>query len=284
MGNGSTDRSPARRHVDAQEDHPLLGGDDADASAAELVVRLIHRKAYTEAAKLAEGRSVLDVGCNDGYGTVLLAARARSAAGVDVSSTAIEAARAREPGGAIDFHVTDGQHLDFPDGSFELVTAFQVIEHVADVSGFLAEVDRVMAPGATLVLTTPNAAIRLDPGMAPWNPFHVHEYTADELRRILAGRFDRVEVEGLFAPEPIAAVEIERSARSRMRARRGRPRIVDAMIRALPTGARLRLRRLAGRDGRVDSGPLRGFDVDDLWYAASGLDRALDLHATCSSR
>jgi SAM-dependent methyltransferase len=266
----------------SQDEHPLMGGDLEGGTAADEALRLLHLKAYADAAIRATGRAVLDIGCNDGYGTVLLSPDSPPTAGIDVSVEAIAVARRRPEATAIDFSVVDGGRLPFPDRSFELVTAFQVIEHIADVTPFIDEIRRVAAPGATIVFTTPNAALRIDPGMAPWNPFHVREYTADELRRALEPSFATVLVRGLFAPPPIAELEISRCAGARARARRPRPWPVRTVLRLLPPAARSWLRRAAGRArGAGDAAAIRGYTVDDLWYADEGLDAALDLQAIC---
>ena len=103
--------------------------------------------------------------------------------------------------------------------------------------------------------------------MAPWNPFHVREYTADELRRELEPVFPEVRVRGLFAPAPVAALEIARATAARDRLRHPRPRLVQLAIDMLPDGSRARLRRMKGTAGVTDIQELRAVQVDDLWYS-----------------
>ena len=158
------------------EEHPLVE-DAPPATPAEHVLRLMHERAYDEAVGHAAGRDVLDVGCNTGYGTMRFVPVARRVVGVDVSPRAIEAAVQRAVDGHPEFLVTDGTTLPFPDDSFDLVTSFQVIEHLEDPMPYLAELTRVVRSGGEIILATPNASIRLDPGMTPWNRFHVREFT-----------------------------------------------------------------------------------------------------------
>jgi len=75
---------------------------------------------------------------------------------------------------------------------------------------YLQEIRRVLRPGGVAILTTPNAAIRLDPGMTPWNRFHVREYRAAELEVSLGEVFDGVEVLGMFGVPTLDDLEIER--------------------------------------------------------------------------
>jgi SAM-dependent methyltransferase len=201
------------------EEHPLIE-DAPPATPAEHCLRLMHLRAYDEAVRHAAGRDVLDVGCNTGYGTLRFAPVARRVVGVDVSPRAIEAAGLRAPDGRPEFVLTSGFALPFADASFDLVTSFQVLEHVPDATAFLGELARVTRPGGMVILATPNAATRLYPGMAPWNRFHVHEYRADELEGLLRGVFATVTVLGMFGVRELYETEIGRVDAARQRIRR----------------------------------------------------------------
>jgi ubiquinone/menaquinone biosynthesis C-methylase UbiE len=145
----------------------------------------MHVKAYEEAAALANNKTVLDLGCNNGYGTVLLGKGHSKVVGLDVSARAIEDAQQRFRNYGINFLLYDGQTIPFKANSFDLIVSFQVIEHIADSTRYLAEIVRVLRSSGMALFTTPNAAIRLDPGMKPWNQFHVREYRAAELSGLL---------------------------------------------------------------------------------------------------
>ena len=258
------------------EEHPLID-EKAPETLAEKCLHLMHVKAYEEAAARAAGRDLLDVGCNTGYGTVRLVPTARSVTGVDVSPAAVAAARSREGGESARFEVIDGLGLPFPDDSFDLVTSFQVVEHVADPVPYLQEIRRVLRPGGIAILTTPNAAIRLDPGMTPWNRFHVREYRADELAVALGEVFDGVEVLGMFGVPTLYDLEIERVDANRrgVRARQAAIAAKEAAAAAKAAAAQApapvppptpapsitrRVRRRLGRTsvGRWAKGALRG--------------------------
>lgn len=290
------------------EEHPVIR-EEQFASLPERVLHAMHVRAYDEAVSRAAGRDVLDLGCNSGYGTLRLAVVARSVVGVDVNAAAIDAARQRPGAERATFRVIDGVSLPFPDGAFDLVASFQVIEHIDDPGPYLAEVARVLRPNGAALLTTPNAAIRLDPGMAPWNRFHVREYRAAELPAVLAPYFGRVQMLGMQAPPEIAAVErvrvdaARRKVRARMegemraRARASRAvsgsRVRTAVRAVVPAGVRRWLRGLVGarRTGPAvasdqpvpassDAATMR-VDPADFWYAPDDADDSLDLLAVC---
>lgn len=219
------DHGPAAQAEDAEtirlqaEEHPLIE-DVPPANAAEHCLRLMHLRAYDEAVTRAADRDVLDVGCNTGYGTVRFVPVARSVTGTDVSPKAIEAAKARARGGQPAFVLTNGLDLPFADRSFDLVTNFQVLEHVPDAISYLEGLRRVTRPGGLIIVATPNASTRLDPGMAPWNRFHVREYTARELRALLEQVFPRVRIRGMFGVATLYETEIRRVDAARQRIRR----------------------------------------------------------------
>ena len=225
MTNSEAAASPAALDADLEairlqaEEHPLIE-DVPPVTPAEHALRLVHLRAYDEAVAHAAGRDVLDVGCNTGYGTVRFVPVARRVVGVDVSPGAIDAARRRAPNGHPEFVLTSGLELPFPDGSFDQVSSFQVLEHVPDPLSYLQEIARVTRPGGEVILATPNAAIRLDPGMTPWNRFHIHEYLADELRDLLAQVFPQVRIRGLFGTPTLYETEIRRVDAARQRIRR----------------------------------------------------------------
>jgi SAM-dependent methyltransferase len=89
--------------------------------------------------------------------------------------------------------VSDGCRLPFADATFDVVTSFETIEHLEDRAQFIAELRRVLKPDGLLILSTPNALFTEPVNGKPRNPFHVFEYTPDELTKELRGYFAEVE-------------------------------------------------------------------------------------------
>lgn len=248
----------------------------------DFVLHLIHSRAYEQVALYAEGKKVLDLGCNTGYGSRILKASGAEVVGVDVSPEAIAVARQKYGQEGIEFYCTDGGKLPFAEHSFDIVTTFQVIEHLIDHTQFLTEILRLIRPGGRVVFTTPNGPMRLHPGTKPWNPFHVREFSADELQRLLLKYFAKVELLGLFAVKPLYAVEYERIRIIRERAR----------IKQSPEGAsiagRIKLFLLhleaefKKKSHNLDRQFQKRYTSRDLYYKRENLDAALDLMAVCT--
>ena len=82
----------------------------------------------------------------------------------------------------------------------EVVACLQVIEHLWDQPGFVAECARVLRPAGTLLLSTPNR-LTFSPGRGPddrpLNPFHTRELTAHELADVLTPHFTVTRMLGL---------------------------------------------------------------------------------------
>jgi SAM-dependent methyltransferase len=101
---------------------------------------------------LRPGMSLLDVGCGPGTITADLAALVApgTVTAVETSADALEAARAeasRRQQANIEFRIGDVYALDFPDGTFDIVHAHQVLQHLADPVAALTEMRRVCRPG-----------------------------------------------------------------------------------------------------------------------------------------
>lgn len=153
-----------------------------------------HVVAYRFAAARVVGRRVLDAGCGEGYGSAILATKAASVVGIDLERDVIDHAAERYP--SVRFEAGDLSALPGPDGSFDAVVSFQVIEHLQSPRDFAAECARVLKPGGLLILSTPNRLTFSPEGIR--NPFHTVEFAPDELRGILAQRFDVQTLAGTF--------------------------------------------------------------------------------------
>jgi 2-polyprenyl-3-methyl-5-hydroxy-6-metoxy-1,4-benzoquinol methylase len=144
------------------------------------------RLSRVAAAVTGDAPRLLDVGCS--VGATLLAARQRGwdAVGVDVSRDAIRFCR----GYGLRCQTVDNFDLPFPDQSFDVVTAWHVIEHVEDVRETLSEWRRVLRPGGLLAMETPDASSPLVRRRGTkyrrfWAPEHTYTFSPDNLGRFV---------------------------------------------------------------------------------------------------
>ena len=151
-----------------------------------------HVARYAFAAELAAGKRVLDAGCGTGYGTAELNEAAASVVGADIAFLeAWEAAGISGPR----YCQASIEAMPFAASSFDLVVAFEVIEHLRDWRALLRETRRVLAPGGLFVVSTPNRIYYTESrGAEGPNPFHVHEFEFEEFRAALQEFFPKVDV------------------------------------------------------------------------------------------
>ncbi len=168
-----------------------------------------HLARYTFAARLARGKRVLDAGCGAGYGTAELARGAQSVVGVDCAADAVAFARAHYVQPNLEFLQASCAALPYADAVFDLVVAFEVIEHLENWREFLAEARRVLAPSGQFIVSTPNKLYYTESrGPSGANPFHVHEFDFDEFRAELGAVFPHV---SLFLENHAEAVTFQPS-------------------------------------------------------------------------
>ena len=135
------------------------------------------------------GRRVLDLGCRDGALTKAYA-EGNEVVGVDADREALaEAAKL-----GIETHWADlDAPLDFPDDTFDVAVAGELLEHLRDPERLVGEIRRVLRPGGTFVGSVPNAfrlknRLRFLAGRpAESDPTHLQMFAPADIRRLLAG-------------------------------------------------------------------------------------------------
>lgn len=150
--------------------------------------------AYHKAAELVRG-DVLEIGTGMGYGVEVVAPAARCYVTIDKT-----AAYAVDLPSNVEFRQMEVPPLVFEDESFDYVISFQVIEHIKRDREFVREVSRVLRKGGAFIVSTPNAPMSLTR-----NPWHVREYTAEQLKSLLTEDFLSVECMGVDGNEKIMA-------------------------------------------------------------------------------
>ncbi len=153
-------------------------------------------KAYVVAEEYVQG-DVLEVGCGEGRGFDLLLPRARSFTAVDKIGPVIERLQKTYPQARL-VSMNIPPLTGLADNTYDVVVSFQVIEHIENDSLFLKEIYRVLKPGGTALLTTPNRKLSLTR-----NPWHVREYLPVELEQLARRYFDTTQMKGITGNEKV---------------------------------------------------------------------------------
>lgn len=140
-------------------------------------------------AKAIEGipaSTALDIGAGAGGNTRVLEAAGWRATALEFSDAGVELGRAR----GLDVVQGDARDIPFPDDSFGLVVAYDVLEHITEDDKVVAEIARVVRPGGRVLIAVP-----ADPRL--WSPHdeaigHVRRYTRPELVRLFDSPLFRI--------------------------------------------------------------------------------------------
>jgi SAM-dependent methyltransferase len=155
-------------------------------------------KAYIASKPFVKGK-LLEVGCGEGRGVEILMPLVNEYLGLDKIQEVIEALKKKYP------EAKFRQALIPPfsgiaDNSFDSIVSFQVIEHIQNDRLFLEEIYRVLKPGGTAIISTPNIKHTLSR-----NPWHIREYTAKHLQELCSSIFNKVQPMGIGGNEKVWA-------------------------------------------------------------------------------
>ena len=145
---------------------------------------------------IGRGKRVLDLGCRSGALTRHFL-EGNSVVGLDVDAAALEKARAL---GIEPVQANVEEPLPFEDASFDAVVAGELFEHLRFPDSLVAEIERVLRPGAVLVGSVPNAfrlqsRLRFLRGRPPEDdPTHLRLFSPDMIRGLLRG-FDDIRID-----------------------------------------------------------------------------------------
>jgi 2-polyprenyl-3-methyl-5-hydroxy-6-metoxy-1,4-benzoquinol methylase len=162
-----------------------------------------HLAVYEWIAERSAGLDVVDMACGEGYGTEVLARRARRVTGVDANPDAYEHARAKYTRPGVSF-VRD--LIETYIQPCDAIVFLQTIEHVKEPEQVLAH---FKAMASTVYVSTPNVLTLAPPGAEKSdNPWHLREYRAREFRALCESVFERVELYGLFHARKLRVHEV----------------------------------------------------------------------------
>jgi SAM-dependent methyltransferase len=155
-----------------------------------------HLVVYEWIAARTAGKRVIDMACGEGYGADVLARSAVSVVGVDANPEAHEHARLRYMRENLRYARELVETFSEP---ADAVVLLQTIEHLQDPGEVLAHFRSLVGTDGVVYVSTPNVLTLAPKGAKRSdNPWHVHEYEADEFEMLCRGSFSRVEMFGLY--------------------------------------------------------------------------------------
>lgn len=154
-----------------------------------------HVARYAFAAPMCAGKKVLDLGTGTGYGAAKLAEFAEAITALDFSTSAVAFAKSGFPKQRLELVQAAATQIPFRDRTFDVVVAFELIEHLSDWASMLREAYRVLKPEGRLLVSTPNKLYYAESrGVSGANPYHKHEFEFLEFRDELAKVFPSVSI------------------------------------------------------------------------------------------
>ncbi len=148
-----------------------------------------HLDRYFFAQNFVANKVVLDIACGSGYGTQLLAkGGAKQVTGIDISIEAVSYARKYYGLKNVVYKIGDAEAIKEQRSSFDAVISFETLEHLLHPEKFLKEVTRVLKQDGIFIVSTPNRLLNTENS----NPFHLKEFSLDELHSILSKNFSSI--------------------------------------------------------------------------------------------
>ena len=156
-----------------------------------------HMARYYFASRYLKGKRIIDIACGTGYGAKLLIdCGASEVVGIDISTEAIEFAKKKYQHPSLHFLISDATKTSFKENTFDCVVSFETIEHLKNYRNFKTEVQRILKPSGTLIISSPNRKVYGKDKEIPDNKFHVKEFSKNEFLNLWNEMFKSQELFG----------------------------------------------------------------------------------------
>lgn len=162
--------------------------------------------------KILKASKILDVGCGAGFLSNYLASEGHDVTGIDLSEESLNVARLRDKTKTATYLKADAYKLPFEDGSFDVITSTDFLEHVSEPKRVLDEVSRCLKPGGLFFFHTFNKTklahlmvIKCLEWFVKNTPDHLHVIdlfiTPDELKKWMSER--KLETREIHGVRPV---------------------------------------------------------------------------------
>ena len=158
-----------------------------------------HLHRYFFASQFVKGKKILDLGCGEGYGAEILSKNAKSVICIDSDKKTIQQAKKKYRSKKIKF--LSGSITQVPitgENIFDVITCFEVIEHVKEQKKVLLEVKRLLKKHGLFIISTPNKIV-YSKDEKYFNPHHEKELTLANFKTLLKSVFPFFQVYGQHA-------------------------------------------------------------------------------------
>lgn len=153
---------------------------------------------YKSAQNIVSGNT-LEVGCGVGRGVEVLLGNTEKYTAIDKNKSLTDSLKAKYPtANFLNLNIPPFEGIE--DNTFDTVVTFHVIEHIPNDKKFVEEIYRVLKPGGTALISTPNKAKSF-----ARNPWHIREYTKETLTKLVGGLFSEVDMQGIAGNEKVQA-------------------------------------------------------------------------------
>ena len=235
------------------------------ANKSELYLHLMHIATYEYSKKLVKDKKVLDYGCGSGYGSHMLSLTAGSVTGVDISKEAVDFANNEYNDPNLNFKTI----AELGNEKFDVITSFQVIEHVPDDKKYTSALKQLLNPGGILIISTPDKKYRLfNYIQQPWNIFHLKEYTPESLEKLLKKYFKQVEILKIGSDSDLILEEIKRTKKQRIAVLPSTLSIYPYSLRVFLLNVQKRIFELLRKIRTGNKNPLRSEDNTSADFAS----------------
>lgn len=161
-----------------------------------------HVSRYWWANQYAENKTVLDCATGKGYGAYIMSHNAKSVMGVDLNEESLKIARSTFHMPNLEFLKWDAFKLEQLNKKFDIITAFEVIEHIDEnqTDNFLSSISSALNKDGKLLISTPNHDV-VEKSRSQVPHFHINNFPPVKLKKILSKHFDSVVMIGQYQPK-----------------------------------------------------------------------------------